>query len=426
MFRRGAWLCLAVAVTSLAAAGLTPEQRKLNIDSFEYVWQTVRDKHWDPKLNGLDWQALHDEVRPKVEAAGSMQEARQAVAGMLERLHQTHFGITPPEVYDEMAASGSREGSTGIAARVIGGQAVVTAVAPESPAAAMGVKPGWVIVRVDGRALEPGLRAIEERFSQSTLLDLIRARTVEARLSGAAGEKVRVDFLDGNDRPVALEIERGRPRGTLARLGYLPPMYFWVESRRVRPQVAYIRFNIFFEPDSVIAKVQEAVTGCGDCRGFIIDLRGNPGGIGALSMGLSGFFLDKPGQRLGTMILRDSRINFVVYARPQPFRGPLAILVDGASASTSEIFAGGLKDLGRARIFGTRTAAAALPSVFEKLPNGDGFQYAFANYISEGGKPLEGVGVVPDEEAAPTRAALLAGRDPALDAALAWIDKQNR
>jgi carboxyl-terminal processing protease len=99
--------------------------------------------------------------------------------------------------------------------------------------------------------------------------------------------------------------------------------------------------------------------------------------------------------------------------------------MDGSSASTSEIFAGGLKDLGRARIFGTRSAAAALPSIIEKLPNGDGFQYAMANYISDGGKPLEGNGVVPDVEVKLTRQALLDGHDPVVDAALQWIKKQR-
>ena len=64
---------------------------------------------------------------------------------------------------------------------------------------------------------------------------------------------------------------------------------------------------------------------------------------------------------------------------------------------------------------------AALPSVIEKLPNGDGFQYAFANYVSEGGEALEGVGVIPHVEVAPSRDALVAGRDPVLDAAVAWI-----
>jgi carboxyl-terminal processing protease len=84
-----------------------------------------------------------------------------------------------------------------------------------------------------------------------------------------------------------------------------------------------------------------------------------------------------------------------------------------------------LKDLGRARIFGSRSAAAALPSVIEKLPNGDGFQYAVGNYISEGGQPLEGEGVQPDVKVSLTRAGLLTGRDAVLDAALHWIkDKQ--
>jgi carboxyl-terminal processing protease len=80
-----------------------------------------------------------------------------------------------------------------------------------------------------------------------------------------------------------------------------------------------------------------------------------------------------------------------------------------------------MQDLKRARVFGMRTAGAALPSMFERLPNGDGFQYAIANYISEGGKQLEGNGVIPDETVGPSRRALLEGRDPALDRALEWI-----
>jgi carboxyl-terminal processing protease len=99
----------------------------------------------------------------------------------------------------------------------------------------------------------------------------------------------------------------------------------------------------------------------------------------------------------------------------------VALLIDDLSASTSEIFAGGLQDLGLVRIFGMRTAGAALPSMIEKLPNGDGFQYAVANYISEGGKVLEGVGVVPDVEVIPTRENLLKDGDPILEAARKWL-----
>jgi carboxyl-terminal processing protease len=63
--------------------------------------------------------------------------------------------------------------------------------------------------------------------------------------------------------------------------------------------------------------------------------------------------------------------------------------------------------------------------VIEKLPNGDGFQYAVANYVSEGGQPLEGIGVKPDVVVKLTREALLAGHDPVLDAALEWIRKSK-
>jgi len=63
----GVVLALALAGLSGAQPTLTPAQRQLNLDSFEQVWKTVRDKHWDPNLNGVDWPAIHDELRPKVE-----------------------------------------------------------------------------------------------------------------------------------------------------------------------------------------------------------------------------------------------------------------------------------------------------------------------------------------------------------------------
>ena len=168
-----------------------------------------------------------------------------------------------------------------------------------------------------------------------------------------------------------------------------------------------------------------AVEQCAKCDGIIVDVRGNVGGIGAMAMGMSGWFISKPGQRLGTMTMRSATLNFVVNPRLGAYSGPLAILVDGLSASTAEIFAGGLQDLGRARVFGTRTAAAALPSIITRLPNGDGFQYAVANYVSASGRPLEANGVIPDAEVRSTRETLLTGRDAVLDAALDWIRAQK-
>ena len=98
----------------------------------------------------------------------------------------------------------------------------------------------------------------------------------------------------------------------MATLGYLPPMYFWVESRKVKPDVGYIRFNMFFEAETLVKTVEDMVKSCADCKGIVIDVRGNPGGIGGLAMGVAGWFIDKPDQVLGTMYLRDSNIKFVL------------------------------------------------------------------------------------------------------------------
>jgi carboxyl-terminal processing protease len=198
----------------------------------------------------------------------------------------------------------------------------------------------------------------------------------------------------------------------------------WYESRDLGT-TAYFGFNYFLDPVRIISAFSSRVRDCTHCDGLIVDLRGNPGGIGAMAMSIAGFLIDKPDEILGTMIARDAPLKFVVNPRLDQFEGPVAVLVDGLSASTAEIFAEGLKDLGRARVIGSHTAAAALPSVMSRLPNGDGFQYAIANYISKGGKPLEGLGVKLDQEVELTRVSLLEGRDLVLEAALTWIKSQG-
>jgi len=422
MARRTFCLILLLVRPVLSAAELTPSQKQLNIESFERVWKMVRDTHWDPKLGGVDWQAVHDELRPAVERAQSMAEARKAMSDMLGRLHQSHFAIIPADAYanvDEKLGSG--EGRTGIDVRVVDGQALVTGVDEGSPAAKAGVRTGWRIVQVDDKDIAPSIESIGNSYRDSTLRELMLARAMGSRLSRDVDDTVRVRFLDGEGKAVDLKIGAAAPRGGRTKFGLLPTQYVWVESRKLEGNAGYIAFNMFLDPARLMPAFEEALKSFQKSDGVIIDIRGNPGGIGIMAMGLAGWFIDKPGQRLGTMYTRDTPLKFVVNPRFPTFRGRVAILVDGSSASTSEIFAGGMQDLKRARIFGTRTAGAALPSFIEKLPNGDGFQCATANYISEGGKALEGIGVVPDVMAPHTREMLLAGRDAALESAIHWI-----
>ena len=85
-----------------------------------------------------------------------------------------------------------------------------------------------------------------------------------------------------------------------------------------------------------------------------------------------------------------------------------------------------MKDLANARLVGTRTAGAVLGSQIERLPNGDGFQYAIANYTSASGKVLEGNGVVPDETVKLNSERLTAEIDPTLKKAVEWIQSTKK
>ena len=401
-------------------AQLTPQQKQLNIESFETVWKTVHDHHWEKNPGGLDWDKIHDEYRPKMDQAESMDAARAVMREMLGRLHQTHFGIISSSVYSDVDVAAG-EGTPGLDLRVIDGQAVVTRIHPGSPAEKTGVKLGWAITAVDGKDLAPVVKKLQ---SDPEMHELTLERAVLARVSGPVGGKLHVDFLDASNQKRSLDLPLAEPIGIPSKFGNLPPQHVWFESKKLG-NTEYLTFNMFLDLPRIMGLYGDAVSSCKTCDGIIIDLRGNPGGIGGMAMGMAGFLVDKQDQKLGTMYMRDATMKFAVLPRSDIFKGPVAVLVDGSSASTSEIFAGGLKDLGRARIFGTRSAAAALPSIISRLPNGDGFQYAMANYISDGGKPLEGNGVIPDVEVNMTRKALLDGHDPVVDAALEWIKKQR-
>jgi len=412
--------CAALALILLSSpvfAQLTAEQKQANLASFETVWTTIRDKHWETKPGGLDWQAIHAEYRPQVEAAATTDAARAIMREMIGRLKQTHFAIFPAAVYQVLDADGSGDGWPGFEARVLDGHVIVTDVYQPGS----NIKTGWEVLQSNGVNLA---QLVAKLQTDPAVHELQLERAVAARLSGQVGGFRSMVFADQNNTRVPLDVKLLPPRGEFSGFGNLPPQPVWFESKKLG-NTGYIRFNIFLDLVHVMQEFGDAVQQCAHCDGIVIDVRGNPGGIGAMAMGMAGWLVRQNGERLGVMYMRGATLNFFINPRTQAFEGPVAVLVDGSSASTSEIFAGGLKDLGRARIFGTRTAAAALPSVITRLPNGDGFQYAVANYISEGGKALEGNGVIPDVEVKLTREALLAGHDTVVDAALDWIRKQK-
>jgi len=372
---------VALLFTSLACS--QPADRKLMLETFDTVWQTVQDKHFDPSQledakSGLSWKKLREEFRPRVEKAASMDEVRTLLHEMISRLKLSHFQIIASNVYKDLDRLPMGEGEPRLEVAVINGKAYVQSVEAGAAAGQRGVKPGWRIVKIQGREVDGVLARIAADKEHPHRIHSTQRGFLLARMSGTPGDEVSVEFEDGAGKPVAVAIPLAPPRGTPTKFGFLPPQSVWIDFG-VQRNVGVFRFNLFLDPVRLMGEAQKAVTACAKCRGFVVDLRGNPGGIGALAMGLGGFFVNQPDLRLGQMVRRDMTLNFVLNPRVPAFAGPVAILLDGGSGSTSEIFAGGMQDIGRARIFGTKSMAAALPPVIEKLSNGDGFQYAVAH-----------------------------------------------
>jgi len=403
---------------------LTPDERRLDIESFDYVWSTVRDKHFDPALGGLDWNALRAELRPRVENAKTRDEVRDLLRELVGRFEQSHFQILPADLYEPAAGGSSRpgDGTTGIDARVVAGQALVARVATASPADRAGVKPGWEIVQVDATDVRTRVRDLFRKHAARQDRDTVLSGALRAALAGPVGQAASLALRDGGGATRIVSLERVPHEGWMSRpVGSIPAVPVWFRSQRMDGRTGYVAFNAFIDPGRLMPRFNEAIASFADADGVVIDLRGNTGGLGDMLAGMAGWFVATKGVSMGTITMRNGSLKVAVVPRPSPFTGPVAILIDELSMSASEVLAQGLRDAGRARVFGRRSAGAVLASTVERLPNGDGFQYPTARFEFQSGTVVEGVGVIPDVESRLTRDSLLAGRDAVLDAAVEWM-----
>jgi carboxyl-terminal processing protease len=217
--------------------------------------------------------------------------------------------------------------------------------------------------------------------------------------------------------------------------GNLPVLYANLDSKKLRgpsqTQIGLIRFNIWMLPTALA--FNRAIDDFRSSDGIIIDLRGNVGGLVGMIIGVAGHFMNEPAS-LGAILMRDNTLRLPANPRRvdthgnpvDPFSGPVAILVDEITASASEVFAGGMQELGRVRVFGRVTSGQALPAVYDELPNGDALYHPVADFITDKGVRFEGRGVIPDETISLKRSDLLAGRDAVLERAVGWISTQAR
>ena len=440
---------LAAALVPLPGVALEPEAAlapEVALATFDEVWDQVRTTHYDYERVREDWERLREPLRSEAEAAEDLAALRAVLVELLAVLDDSHYTILPAELMaagrddserDPEQAQASGVGATGIRIALVDDQVLITRVEPESPSAAAGLDEGMAIISIDDQPVADQFKAMagldDDRsrrwartFFQSAIQDRIgwpdrdRALVLEVRQ------------VDGQERRV--EIEPGPAAAQTFQAGTLPPMRFKFDSDRVERDGGHCIGTIEFTTwvPALGVALERALPPLLDCRGLVFDLRGNIGGVMGMMMPASGWLFDEA-TTLGTMRNPAGQIQFRALPRRvlsdgtaiRPFTGPVAILVDAASVSTSEMFTAGLQDNGRARVFGSRTPGMALPANARQLSSGDSLMYVMADYIGPTGERIEGGGVVPDQPVTPTPATLAACEDPVLLAAFDWIEDRS-
>lgn len=395
---------------------LTENQSRLFVASFDEMTRMIEESFWDPDYLEECWGELKADCREEVRSANSAKEARSAMRKLLASLEMSHFGLIPDSASQELSGSPS-DGEAGMILRVSDGRAIVVRLEEGGAAELAGIQPGDEILKVGERDLAPRIKEWGESGSR-----YLPIQALKSACSGEPGTE-REYLVRGpeEDRVVTLTFQEPSDEYPRVGMGNISPVPLVMEKRILEDNILYLRLNMFLGPMQVMPWFQSAIQEHKDAKGMIFDLRGNPGGLGLMACGLAGWLIEDAGIELGTMKTKATEMNFVVNPRLDGWVKPVALLIDEGSASTSEIMAQGLRDIGRVRLFGRTTAGAALPSVLVKLPNGDILQYAMADYVSVSGKRMEGVGVEPDEVIEVDPDQIREFGDPALTRAAYWI-----
>lgn len=335
----------------------------------DQVWQLVNREYVDGSFNQQDWQATRQSLLSKDYA--SKEEAYVAIREALQKLGDPYTRFMDPKQYEALTNQTSGEVS-GIGIRMEVNEqtkrlTVVEAI-ENSPASKAGIKAGDEIVAIDGK---PTLKMKVDDASK-----LIR---------GQAGTPITLRLGRTGQNTFDLKLTRATIE--------VPTVSYGLKQEGSR-RVGYIRLREF--SGHAADQMRRAIR---DLNGkkvdaFVLDLRGNPGGLLQASIEIARMWMDN-GAIVRT-VDRQGSSEQTKANRTALTKLPLAILVDGNSASASEILTGALKDNKRAVVIGSQTFGKALVQSVHELSDGSGVAVTIAHYYTPLGTDINHKGITPD------------------------------
>ena len=238
------------------------------------------------------------------------------------------------------------------------------------------------------------------------------------KIYGPPDTLVSIEYVDEKGDSYLKKIVRAQRKGKMQFDDALPPFFIEFESKRLKNNIGYIRFNAFMPP--VHDKFRDAIKSMQDTTALIIDIRGNHGGFFDVRKAVAETLV-KDRVLFWRYQGRDKTQEAYLEPADIVYEGPVVVIVDHLSVSSAEEFSGGLKAIKRATIVGERTPGVVVTGNIEKLPNGATFVYPKAWTITADGTILEGHGVIPDIESTLDRSELSRGNDSQIEAAVRYI-----
>jgi carboxyl-terminal processing protease len=408
-----------VGVASRSQSPSTEASRQLSLrtrqDVFERVWKEIADHYYDRSFNGVDWNEVHARYKPLVDATKDDREFYAVLSRMTGELHDAHTRFNSPEQWRNVR---KQQGvGSGLSLDEIDGKVVVTSIRGDSNAAHVGIEPGMIVLTVDGKPVAERIAEIESAKAISSTSRATSMFTYSRLLAGSADTEIKLGLERADGSQFETEVRR--------------QVYSAVPNLATdtTPEGnAYIRFD-GFQP-SITKEFRQALERFRNSPGLIVDLRRNGGGDLGVLVPIAGYFFDKK-----TLFAKDEtrsgkplsefvgiwRLPLDLYVGrngDQIYSGPVVILIDSRSASSSEVFAAGMQDSRRARIVGSQSCGCVLGIAKPRVMKGGGvLEMSEVLWFSPKGRRLEGTGILPDQTVLPTLKSLQAKEDPALQAA---------
>jgi carboxyl-terminal processing protease len=304
-----------------------------------------------------------------VEKVDSKTLIEGAIKGMMKAL-DPHTSYMPPEAFQDMqVATSGKFGGLGIEISIRGGVLTVVSPIEDTPAFNAGIHAGDKIIKIE-----------EESTLDMTLTEAV------AMLRGEIGTAVNITvFREGLDAPLLVKIVRDVIKVQS------------VKKKIYNDTVGYIKIRSFAKTTSSdLDRALAYLEGKGITK-LVLDIRNNPGGLLNQAVEVSDRFLDNENLIVYTKgRTEDQNMRFTTHDKSKHVKYPMIILVNGGSASASEIVAGALQDLGRAVILGTPTFGKGSVQTIIPLSDGSALRLTTARYFTPSGKIIQENGIVPD------------------------------